>query len=216
MPAWRIVSEGRAACPNNLTLPAGDVERAVLDALADALLHPTVLDEAIRRAAAQLATARRGDPDVAGALRARLTELDAERGRLTLAIASGGELPALLAALRSREEERRGVVAAPDEISRQVTGRACDEGRLRRDLRSKLGAWRRLLRRHAVQAHALVRTLIVGRLEFTPDLERKSYAFRGQGTVRPLLAGVVPQNSASPTGMPPCNGRGTVGRAAAA
>jgi hypothetical protein len=49
----------------------------------------------------------------------------------------------------------------------------------------------------------VLQKLIEGRLTFEPreDATGRYYAFRGVGTVTKLLAGLVPQNVASPTGL---------------
>lgn len=46
----------------------------------------------------------------------------------------------------------------------------------------------------------------VGRLTLHPLEDRSGYRFTGEGTLWPVLRGVVPQNVASPTGtVPRCN-----------
>lgn len=47
----------------------------------------------------------------------------------------------------------------------------------------------------------MVRELIVGRLDFRPNGDGDSCEFRGMGTLQPIIAGVVPHNLASPTGL---------------
>jgi hypothetical protein len=49
----------------------------------------------------------------------------------------------------------------------------------------------------------MVRELIVGRLDFRPNGDGDSCEFRGVGTLQPIIAGVVPHNLASPTGLSP-------------
>jgi len=68
---------GRAACANRLILPARAFEDAVVNVLADALLHPRVLGEAVRHAAARVASRTEGDPKAEAALRGRVAALDA-------------------------------------------------------------------------------------------------------------------------------------------
>jgi len=72
-----------------------------------------------------------------------------------------------------------------------------------------LSDWRGLLQRNVPEARALLRTLLVGPLTFTPvdDGERGGYTFRGTIALDRLLERVVdlptktPAEEASPTGV---------------
>ena len=77
-----------------------------------------------------------------------------------------------------------------------------DRASLRKNLKSRLGDWRGLLRRHTAQGQQILRRLLVGRLIFTPteDETGRYYAFHGTGTLTKLVGGLVPHNAASPTG----------------
>jgi hypothetical protein len=55
-------------------------------------------------------------------------------------------------------------------------------------------------RAHAQDAQRLLGRLIVGRLTLFPLPDHTGYRFTGEGTLVPLLSGLVPQNVASPTG----------------
>jgi hypothetical protein len=60
-------------------------------------------------------------------------------------------------------------------------------------LREKLADWRGLLQRHMPEARAVLPTLLVGPLTFTPvdDGRRRGYEFRGTISIDRLLAGVI-------------------------
>ena len=74
-------------------------------------------------------------------------------------------------------------------------------------LRAKLADWRGLLRRNIAEGRAVLRTLLVGPLRFTPIIEdrRRGYAFEGAIALDRLLSGVVdlPPKVASPAGFEP-------------
>jgi hypothetical protein len=76
---------------------------------------------------------------------------------------------------------------------------------VRSEAQRLLNEWRRLLRKHVEQGQEVPQKLIEGRLTFEPreDATGLYYAFRGAGTVTKLLAGLVPQNVASPAGFEP-------------
>lgn len=72
-------------------------------------------------------------------------------------------------------------------------------------LRAKLADWRGLLHRNVQEARAVLRTLLIGPLRFTPvnEARRRGYAFQGTIALDQLLAGVVDLSPlvASPTGI---------------
>ena len=57
------------------------------------------------------------------------------------------------------------------------------------DLRTMLADWRSLMYGEPVQARAIVRQLIVGKLELTPDLDRDGFSFSAHvpGLIPPPL-----------------------------
>ncbi len=190
---------GRTICKNSLTVPLADAEEAVLAAVERDVLNVAVLETSLYKAlAASQAPDRheaRGDT-----LRAELARLDAEVARLSAAIAAGGELPALLAAMQERERRRaylRGEVAA---LERQAATRR-DAGDVEHALdvmREALTDWQGMLRQETPEARRALRALLAGRLVFTPqerDGERL-YRFEGPGTVSKIIAGL-----ALPTGI---------------
>src|SRR5947209_17391226 len=95
---------GGTICANTLEVQLADAEQAVLGAVERDVLNVAVLETALSKALGVLqAPAGAAAADRAVALREELAGLDAEVGRLAAAIAAGGELPALLAALQERE-----------------------------------------------------------------------------------------------------------------
>lgn len=188
---------GRSICANSLTVPMAQADDAVLSTLEESLLHPRVIDEAVKRAVARLTTAPSEDR---GQLGADIARLDDELARLAEAIAAGGDAPALLAALRTRQAERgRLIVRLPSPQERLDL----DPSAVTADLRERLSEWRSVLHEHPAQARGLLKQLIVGRLTMTPHREGGFYEFRGTGTLLPLITGVVPQSVASLTGFEP-------------
>ena len=191
---------GKSICANSLTVPMAATDDAVLSVVEDAILRPEVVEAVIERAVEQLTatTVESRRPS----LEADLAALDGELARLTGAIATGGELPALLEAVQDREQRRESlrreleVLGASEPV-------VLDRAALRKNLESRLGDWRGLLRRHTAQGQQILRRLLVGRLTFTPteDETGRYYAFHGTGTLTKLVGGLVPHNVASPTGI---------------
>ena len=67
-----------------------------------------------------------------------------------------------------------------------------------REVEDRLSQWRVLLREHPSSARKGLKQLIIGRLDMAPDEETAGYRFRGQGTLQPLIAGLIPGEDAAP------------------
>ena len=187
---------GRAICTNNLTAPLGDVDQAVLKALEHDLLRVEVFETSLAKA---LETLRQGPADQRArrqALREQLARLEAESGRLTTAIATGGDLPALVAALQERERLGASLRAELAVLERTTRRREIDEGRVLRTLRASLAEWRATLRQNVSEARKVLGALLAGRLVFTPqdDDAGRFYAFEGPGTVSKIITGLALPN----------------------
>src|SRR5207245_558549 len=137
-----------------------------------------------------------------GLLRAELAKLETEIARLAGAIAEGGDLRALLEAMRQREARRVHLVAEIGGRDREAAVRR-DAGAVTHALdvmRQALTDWRGMLRREIPAARRALRALLTGRLRFTPQ-EREGerfYAFEGPGTISPIIVGALPKAFASP------------------
>lgn len=72
---------------------------------------------------------------------------------------------------------------------------------VRADVEQRLLEWRSLIQDRAAHGRRLLKQLIIGRLDMTPNLDERYCAFRGTGTLLPVIAGVVPLSVASPPEM---------------
>ncbi len=193
---YRSRRQGATACANKVPLRMTDADEAVIDAVEETLMNPTVVERALALAEAEILEEQTGRERDAFA--ARLAATDTEVARLTSAIKRGGDLDPLLDALRDTEARRadlRQRMAAIDAVPRS---RKLDVDAVRTKLRSYVADYRKLLRGYVPQTQQILRRLVVGKLTFTPKLNG-DYEFSGRGTVRPLLAGVV-RKLASPAG----------------
>jgi site-specific DNA recombinase len=173
--------KGASICGNARTMIMASAEAAILDTLKSALLNPAVLEAAIARAVERLTAD--DVPDSSDELRA----LDAELTRLTAAIASGGDVPSLVEAIRMREARRK---ALQDAQANRPRLNCTSDDELVADLRGRLDEWRALLEGSVAEARQMLRLLIQDRLTVRP-VER-GYEFSGVGTVEPILEGIVP------------------------
>jgi hypothetical protein len=76
----------------------------------------------------------------------------------------GGDIPALLAAVREREGAKTALRAQIDALR----GPAIDPVKLKADLRERLADWRGLLTRHIPQARQILRKLLTSAITLTP------------------------------------------------
>jgi len=196
---------GASVCSNNMVARMDALDAEVLATFRDDVCRPAVIEEAIRLALEELSPARQNSDR-----EQRETELAAVRqecDRLAEAIGRGGPLDALLARLADRQAHRavlEGALAARA-AERPNVGTLAD---LEQRLRAKLADWRGLLQRNVAEGRAVLRTLLIGPLRFTPvsDGRRRGYAFEGTLALDRLLSGVVdlPTKMASPTGTNTC------------
>ena len=194
---------GRAICANHLAVPEALANAAVLTELKASLLNPAVLEAAVARAVDRLCA-----PDDDGrALKVELARVERELQHYARAVASGGDVPALVAAMRTAEERRLELSARLRAV--ETTGAALNPASVRAELEARLALWRSLLTDNATQARGVLRQLIVGRLALYADADGRGYRFTGTGTLAPLLESIIPtslsvsRKLASPAGFEP-------------
>src|SRR5439155_23885258 len=96
--------------------------------------------------------------------------LDSELGRLTEAIVAGGDMAALVAAMKTRERRRSEIAGTLATLAHVRQMGKSELAGLRKDLRVRLADWQGLLRRQPVQGRQILRKLIVGRVTLTPKI----------------------------------------------
>ena len=192
----RFHTRGRSVCPNGWEASMKLADGAVLDSVEHDLLNVPVLETALAKA---LQAAQPADDDgrLLG-LRKELAKLDREVTRLAAAIASGGSLESLLGALQARERDRAHVRAAVAEVEHQRGAERAPRDILTA-LRAAVADLKGTLRGAVGPARQVLRSLLAGRLVFTPTTREgeRFYSFEGPGTVSPIISGVLPMACAS-------------------
>ncbi len=161
----------------------------MLATLAEDVLRPSVIDQAIALAFEELAPA--GADRARRRLDAELTKVTTECGRLAEAIGQGGRLTPLLdrlTRLDARADLLRAELAACAAPAPMI-----DRSALERRLHTKLADWRGLLTRDLAAGRDVLRLLLAGPIRFTPVNEerRRGYRFEGALALDRLLSGVV-------------------------
>ncbi len=192
--------KGKHVCDNALTIPADALEDAVLQAVEDIVLDPSVVQAAVDEATERIVSAGGDHGQVK--LRDDISQLDIELTRLADAVAMGGDSITLTSEIQKREARREELHAALQASTHHAVTASRSRPGIRRDLEKRIRDWRRLLRRRTAQGRQILHSLIDGRLLLTPhpDESPGCYVFEGTGTLVGLLAGIVPHKWASPTG----------------
>jgi len=202
-------NRGRSVCANGGHVPMADADSLVLEALLDDVLDQTMLEDAVEAA---LGLVTGGDDDGSrrrlDALDQAIRTVEGERQRLADAIATGGDLGALLDALKSREARLHQLRMDRDALI--VSGPTVDPRAVRTELLALAADWRSVLAQEPARARPVLAHLLVGRVRFTP-LEHRRWRLDGQGTLAGLFSRVTPFNAlpgmdrplgmASPQGM---------------
>jgi len=176
---------------------------AILKTIEQEILHPEVVQRALRRVLGELNAPTDTVVPHRTALQAELAVLEQELARLAAGVAQGGDLTVLLEGIRAREQRRR---ALQEELAgleglRPVSARDLQD--IQRDVEGRLTDWRGLLRRQVVQSRQILRKLLVGRIVFR-QREDGVYEFSGQASLGRVLAGIVcTKAGVAPTGFEP-------------
>jgi hypothetical protein len=163
------------------------IDEAVLQALGGDVLRPAVVEAVLDG----VCKAMRPDVHLVAVekLRGELVKVEREMTRLVEAIAAGGELSSLMAALTARQErhsELQHAVQTAERARASVDRKAID-----RDVREHLAHWRALLTGHVGDGRELLRQALNGPIRFTPDRDARVYRFAGEIGLDRLFAGIA-------------------------
>ncbi len=203
---------GRTVCANNLQIPVDVADGAILDVVAEEVLRPDLIartfdDLFAERARPDDRQARRK------ALAGELARVETEAANLSNAIAAGGDVPTLLAALKAREA-RRVEVARELEGLQDRASKPLDRDALEAKVRRRLNDWRALCGRQTPDARKLLDLVLADRIVFTPTRTRAgepAYQLRVPLTYERMFEGLFSatvtrsHGVASPAGVEPAS-----------
>jgi len=204
---------GSSVCRNNVELPMVETDEALLMTFEAQLLHPEVVQQAIREAVAQLAAAAATPPARAEAVREELSSVTAKLARLTQAVVLGGDLPTLVAEMKALERRRASLEAEVQNLEEVGGLSATDLETLEPELLVRLADWRALFRRHVLEARQMLGKVLSGRVVFTPRATGVEWEveYTAECSLGKLLNGILgPKAVVAPTGFEPVFGQGHV------
>jgi site-specific DNA recombinase len=194
---------GNTVCPGGLVLPVESTNDAILAAVEREVLHPEVVQRAMRRAIDELNAPSDTVVPRRTALQAELGVLEQELSRLAAAVAHGGDLKPLLEGIQARELRRKALETELAGLAglQPVTTR--DLQQIQQDVEARLADWRGLLRRHVAQSRQILKKLLVGRIVFRRR-DDGVYEFSGQASLGRTIAGLACTKAVvAPTGFEP-------------
>ena len=183
-------NKGKTACANGLQLWMEQADEAVLEQLRDYVLQPSIVEGAVADAVAKLRPAASELDAQRAELEQRARDVEGELAHLVKAVAAGGRLASLVAAMKEREQQRGQLLLQAVSLHRLRDVGHLDVKRIERDLRARVKEWRALLGRQVPVARQIVRKLLDGRLVFTAR-EDRTYEFNGRVSLGGLLQGNV-------------------------
>src|SRR5262249_24999326 len=194
---------GTTVCPTGVLLPMDDTNHAVLETFEQQVLNPKVIEVGLRYGLELLKPTPDSVVPRREALQADLAVLDQELARFAAAVAQGGDLPALVDAIKVREQRKRQLqeeLAGLDGLQRVAD---IDLQQLQSELQARLADWQGLLTRQVPVARQIIKKLLSGRLVFRRR-EDGSYEFSGQATLGRVIAGLACTKAVvAPTGFDP-------------
>lgn len=200
---------GKSVCPNKREVPLDATEVAVLDALEHELLTPAFVETVVRKVLTRRVPTGAAADELRATITARLKDVRQELDHLVEGLARTEVSPSVAVAIKRREGQQADLERELGDLQHQTQFSTTDIGRLEHLARERVLGWRKLLRKHVPQARQVLQKMPRGRLTFKPEQrgKRLGYRFTGQGSLMPLLTGMIPefaehsQAVASPKGM---------------
>jgi site-specific DNA recombinase len=196
---------GRSVCSNNLLTPMERANDEVLIALEHQVLHPDITRVVVRKALERFKASEQEWKERRQILHRQISTIDSETKRLVSAISAGGDIPALVEALKLAQERREALSRDLAHVDSQTHSDAEYE-QLEKDLQAHFEAsWKTILTRQIGPTRQILRKLFNGNpVPFTPAIDQAGhrYEFKGTASIGRLVTGSA-KALVSPTGFEP-------------
>ncbi|MEP6890931.1 MAG: recombinase family protein [Nitrospirota bacterium] len=110
---------GRSACTNSMLIPMEDANDAVVKVLANEVLDPRVTDVVVQKALEKFRASERDWMEQRQKLHKQITAVDTELRHLVTAISAGGDIPALVEAVKVSNDRRAALSQRLAEVDGQ-------------------------------------------------------------------------------------------------
>ena len=161
---------GRSACTNSLLVPMEAANEAVLNVLQENVLHPNVTDTVVRKAVEKFRASQQQKKKNRQQYYEGIAQVDAELRRLVSAISVGGDIPALVVAVKEGNDRRAALSADLIQLDTNQELDQTDYDQLEQELWDHFKkSWQTILSRQVDQTRQVLRKLFNGdRLPFIP------------------------------------------------
>jgi len=188
---------GKAICINRVALRQDLLDRAVLQAIGEAL-DPTVLIDAVEKALARLAKRQLAHIDRRAQVERELAQVQQRLDRLVDALADGS-LPADEIRTRLGAEKARKTALSADlgRLERLAKVASVDVAQIAQKLRTRVSDVAGVLGRQTVQARQMLRKILADKIDLEPvgSGRQRGYRFRGNLSLEKLIAGEAMHNT---------------------
>jgi len=192
----------RRPCDNHVLAPMEQTNRAVLAAVEQSILNPSLLIDAIGLALSRLDGSEQ-QKEQQERLGQELTQVEQELSHLGESIAKLGGNDTLLHQIQVREHRKQELVSEQPRLSSLAALSTLDLGSLAKDLTRITDEWKGdgFTQRHPAYARQILRKVFARKLVMEPNPETRTYAFRGEGAVGAILGQVLQARSGKVQGL---------------
>lgn len=181
---------GRTSCTNHLLMPMDRANEAILSVLERDVLHPDVTKVVVRKALDKFRAAEHEWKERRETLLRQISAVDTENRRLVSAISAGGDIPALVEALKAANERKDALLSELAAVNSYQHSDS-DYEELEKDLQTHFEeSWKTILTRRVEMTRQILRKLFNGdRLPFIPTNDEAGlrYEFKGLASIGRLV-----------------------------
>jgi hypothetical protein len=191
---WTSRGRGTTVCNSRRLVPMERLHDMVVTIFQEDILTPARLEQVIRDLARTDEHAPERAAEVRRSLEADLRRVKGRIANLTEAVAAGGEVKSLIAAIKTAEREHqdiRGRLKHADGL--QKAAAAWDVSAYREKVMALLEDWQGALEAAPQIARQILRKLLISDIIVTPgqDAAGRWFEFEAQGTYRRIVYGVI-------------------------
>jgi len=192
---WTSRGRGATVCTNRRVVPMERLHDMVVTIFQQDILTPARLEQVIRDLARGYEHGPARAAEVRRTLEADLRRAEGRIANLTEAVAAGGEVKSLIAAIKTAEREQQDIRGRLEHVDGlQKAAAAWDVSAYREKVLGLLGDWQGALEAAPQIARQILRKLLASDIVVTPKQDAyggRWFEFRAEGTFRRIVYGVI-------------------------